>query len=446
MVCSRSNANSFTMFSPHPPLVLRNAVLWTICTVCAIFSYAFMPYITQAMSLDKEGKAPVWSASWNSPTELEVTVKNGTRIYAFKGTGQAILSSEQEAGPIRYFDYSIEGMFDANSNTAKESIVVTGSDPVFNPPLEFAGEYSCSADPWLNRNTPCTATYQSRTIPSSWFIPPMRNKILTAEQVAILEKQVADEAKKLVIIEPRQNASYKADNPVLFMIRQNIPHDLTLVPAQKIRLQVEQMEGEEKNIIQDLSASGSNSYWGTSIDIKPGLWRTRAYSIQPKFQHPDNAVWRTFRVTASETLSQPPLQPAIAITSPGNGASFLYGKNIQITLDIPIHLVKPGSLAEVFVSKLHETAPGSWPKTPTTVYSKSWPLSGLSTIQSIPSSALSETGKYRMTAVFYPDGKSGASYGSHKAESTFSITKLQSTLKLAPAFEKPGYQFNNTEK
>ncbi len=446
MVSNRSNANSFTMLSPRYPLVSHSAVRWTISALCAIISYVILPCTVHAMSLDKEGKAPIWSASWNSPTEVDVSFKNGTRIYTLKGTGQAILSSEHEAGPIRYFDYSIEGMFDANSNTAKESILVTGSDPVFNPPLEFAGEYSCSADPWLNHNTPCTATYQSRTIPSSWFIPPMRNKLLTAEQVAILEKEVAGEAKKLVIIEPRQNASYKAENPVLFMIRQNIPPDLTLVPAQKIRLQVEQLEGEEKNIIQDLSAPGSNSYWGTSIDMKPGSWRARAYSIQPEFQHPDEAVWRTFKVTVSETLSQPPLQPAITITSPGNGASFLYGKTIRITLDIPTHLVKPGSLAEVFVSKLHETAPGSWPKTPTTVYSKSWPLSGLSTIQSIPSSALSETGKYRMTAIFYPDGKSGDSYGSHKAESTFSITKLQRTSKLTPALEKSGHKFKLIEK
>lgn len=425
------------------PLVLRNPVLWTIIYIAhAVFSCAFIPQPALAMSLDKEGKTS-WSVSWNPPTVFEVRVKNSKRTYAFKGNGQAVLSSEQQAGPIRYFDYRIEGVFDVNGKTARESIVVTGSDPVFNPPLQFDGRYNCSTDPWLNQNAQCTATYLSHTIPSSWFAPPMRNKILTVEQISILNKQVINEAKKLAIIEPRQNAAYRDDSPVLFMIRQNIPPDLTLAPTQKIRLQIEQTGGEEQKIIQDLSASGSGSYWGTSIDLKPGNWKARAYSIEPEFQHPAEATWRTFIVTASETLSQPPLQPAVAIISPGNGASFPNGQKLAIKLDIPRHLVTPNSIVEIFVSKLHETAPGSWPKTPTTVHSKSWSLSGLSTMQSIPASALSEIGRYRFTAIFYPDGKTGASYISHKAESTFSVTKLQKTLKPKPSSEKPGYKFKN---
>lgn len=425
------------------PLLLRNPLLWTICIALATFSSALIPVGTLAMSLDKEGKGPAWSASWNSPTVFEVRVKNGKRIYAFKGSGQAVLSSEQQAGPIRYFDYRIEGVFDVNGKTAKESIVVTGSDPVFNPPLQFDGKYNCPTDPWMNQNAQCTATDLSHTIPSSWFVPPMRNKILTVEQINVLNKKVINEAKKLAIIEPRQNAAYRADSPVLFMIRQNIPPDLTLAPTQKIRLQIEQTGGEEQKIIQDLSASGSGSYWGTSIDLKPGNWRARAYSIQPEFQHPAEATWRTFIVTASETLAEPPLQPAIAIVSPANGASFLHGKPTTIKLDIAQHLVKPGSFVEVFVSKIHETAPGSWPKPPTTVYNASWPLSGLSTTKNIPAGALSETGTYRFEAVFYPDGKNGTSYISHKATSTFSVVKLQKNLKFKPTFENPGYKFKH---
>ena len=53
-------------------------------------------------------------------------------------------------------------------------------------------------------------------------------------------------------------------------------------------------------------------------------------------------------------------------------------------------------------------------------------------MQSIPASALSEIGRYRFTAIFYPDGKTGASYISHKAESTFSVVTLQKTLKPNP--------------
>ncbi len=429
--------------SGHLPFILRHPLFWTVCIALTAIYSSFIPVRAWAMSVDKEGKGPAWSATWNAPAVYEVSVNNGNRRYAFKGTGQAVLSSETQAGPIRYFDYTIEGSYDVDSKTAKESIEVTGTDPVFNPPLEFKGTYTCSADPWLNRNAQCNTVSQSRSIPSSWFVPPMRNKILTDQQIEFLRNKVISEAKKLVIIEPRLNASCKAKNAVPFMIRQYPPPDLTVVPAQKIRLQIEHTEGEEQNIIRDLSASGSGSYWGTSIDMKPGKWRARAYSIQPEFQHPDEAVWRTFTVTASEALAEPPLQPAITIVSPGNGKSFLHGNPVQIKLDIAQHLVKPGSSAEVFVSKIHATAPGSWPKPPTSVYTKSWPVSGISTTKSIPASALTETGKYRLEAVFYPDGKTGSSYTSHKAASTFTINKLQNKLQLKPGFQKPGFNFQN---
>ncbi len=427
----------------HKPRSHGHFHLQSAVTALAVLLTFMLPLHAGAMSVDKEGKGPAWSATWNAPTVFEVSVKNGNRTYAFKGTGQAVLSSETQAGPIRYFDYTIEGFYDVNTKTAKESLKVTGSDPVFNPPLEFNGTYTCSADPWLNRNTPCSAVSQSRSIPSSWFVPPMRNKILTDQQIASLKNNVVTEAKKLVIIEPRQNASYKAKNPVAFMIRQYLPPDITLVPAQKIRLQIEQIDGAEEKIIRDLSATGSGSYWGASIDMKPGKWRARAYSIQPDFQNPNEAEWRTFTVTASEALSEPPLQPAITIVSPGNGKSFPHGNPVQIKLDIAPHLVKPGSSAEVFVSKIHETAPGSWPKPPTSVYTKSWPLSGISTTKSIPASALTETGKYRIEAVFYPDGKTGSSYTSHKAASTFTVNKHQNKLQLKPGFQKPGFKFQN---
>ncbi len=414
---------------PEPPL--STAALLTV-VFCLAISVLFPP-AAHAVSLNSSGTA-YWKVSWDPPTEIDYTFSASQRRYAFKGTGTVVRGNETNALPNLYFTYRLEGSYNVNEGTVKEKITVSGSDPTFNPSLNYSGTFNAQSDPWLHSNVSCSATSISGNIdPKAWFGPPMRNKTLTSAQIQMLNEAVIKEAKKLDIIEPRENAAYKESSPVLFMVRQHIPVDISLAPTQDIRLQIEEVNGKEKNIIQALSATGSGAYWGTSIDMKPGTWRVRAYGVKPEYQNPNDAPWRTFKLTGQPTIGEP-LQKPVSIVSPVNGNTYLSGQPLTVKLTIGQQLVKPGSIAELSVMKHQPTATGAWPLPPVEVYDKNWNVSGLSQQQTIPANALSQTGTYTLDVIIYPDGKTGQSYISHKASASFKIAKFS---KIQPLIKKP---------
>ena len=415
----------------HPEIRQRTVVRLT--ALCCLAVTLLIPLTLDAVSLNSQGTA-YWKASWNPPSEIDYTFSASERKYAFKGNGTVVRGNETDALPNLYFTYRLEGLYDINTGTAKESMTVSGSDPVFSPSLKYSGTFNCPSDPWLHTNVSCSATAISGNIdPKKWFVPPMRNRTLTAAQIKMLNDAALKEAKKLDIIEPRESASYKASSPVLFMIRQHIPADISLVPTQEIRLQIEEVNGKEQTIIKALSATGTGAYWGTSIDMKPGTWRARGYSVKPEFQNPNEVSWKTFNVTGQPALGEP-LQKPVSIISPVNGNTYLSGQPLTVKLTIGQQLVKPGSIAELSVMKHQPTATGAWPLPPVEVYEKKWAISSLSQQQTIPANALSQTGTYTLDVIIYPDGKTGQSYISHKASASFTIAKFS---KIQPLIKKP---------
>ncbi|MBF0586307.1 hypothetical protein INT08_04685 [Prosthecochloris sp. N3] len=403
-----------------------------------LLALLFLPLsLAHAVSLDSEGTA-YWDPSWSSPSEMDYTFSATERTYAFRGEGHIRQGNESDALPNLYFTYKLEGHYNLNTNTAEEHLTISSSAPQLGAPLTYGAEFACSQDPWLNRSGSCSMKKISGSLNAPrWFSPPLRNKILTDAQVQMLNDAARKEARKLKITEPQQGVSYSSSTPRAFMIRQELPDDMNVQMHQNIRLQLEDTSGNQQPVTRTISRTGSNAYWGTTIDLEPGSWRARAYAISPVAQAPSDAQWTSFTVKPSQVTGEPLQQKPFGITSPRDGKTYLKGKAIALSFEIPAHKVSQASLIEVRVNRLSDTKPGTWPLPPTEVYTTSWtPSGGLALMHAIPADALQKTGRYEINATFYPDGKSGSTIQSYTSRASFTIGSImQAPIKKMPQFK-----------
>ncbi|MEE9905045.1 MAG: hypothetical protein K4305_06450 [Chlorobium sp.] len=393
---------------------------------------------SSGMSLDKSGKWIGWDTRLDPPASnaIEKKFSSESRKYTFKGTGYSYyVDGGTHATPGVYFDYSVAASYDIDTETAKETITISGSNPPVNPPLYYTGTYRSSKDPWLQKNVQCSIVSQSGSLMPyvQRLGRPLSAGALTSSQMAMFKKYAIEQAKILEIAEPRENAQYSSKNDMLFMVKQRIPDDLEIPAVSKIMLDIRNMDNPSKSMAKIIQSSGSGHVWLKTLPIEPGTWRVRSYIYSPIMELPANALWRSFVVTEQTTLGKPPVQPPLSILEPKAGSTVLQGNNLAVHLSFG-QPVKPGqSLIDIILRKYTVTAPGQWPKPPEIRYQQTQSISSSKAILSIPGDALVDAGNYQLEIVFFPNGKSGANVISSTAKQEFKAAgiKMQKIKRLS---------------
>lgn len=382
------------------------------------------------MSVDKSGKWIGWDTRLDPPASnaIEKKFSSESRKYTFKGTGYSYyVDGGTHALPGVYFDYSVTASYDIDTETAKETITISGSNPPVNPPLHYTGTYRSSKDPWLQKNVQCSIVSQSGSL-----IPyvqrlgrPLSAGALTGSQMAMFKTYAIEQAKILEIVEPRENAHYSSENDMLFMVKQQIPDDLEIPAVSKIMLDIRNMDNPSKSMSKIIQSSSSGHVWLKTLPLETGSWRVRSYIYAPVMELPANALWRSFVVTEQSALGKPPVQPPLTILEPKAGSTVLQGNNLAVSLSFA-QPVKPGqSLIDITLRKYTVTAPGQWPKPPEIRYQLTRSISSSKEIFSIPGNALIDAGNYQLEIVLFPNGKSGANVISFTRKQEFKASGIR---------------------